>query len=62
MSGRMWETVETSPGKIRMGKAEGGESKGRGREKMRGERQKKKAEKRENDRSKESGKRMGNLK
>jgi len=34
----MWEVVETSSGEIGMGKAEGGRSKGRSREEMRGER------------------------
>jgi len=38
MSGRMWETVEANARKIRMGKAEGGRNKGRGRKETRGER------------------------
>ena len=61
VSGRMWEVVETSPGKIKVGKAEGGESKRRSRKEIRGERQEKKTEKREDDGSKESGRRMRDL-
>ena len=59
--GRMWEVVETSSGEIRMEKAEGGRSKGRNREETRGERQEKETEKREDNGSKESSRRMGDL-
>ena len=34
----MWEAMETSSGKIRVGKVEGEESKGKSRKEMRGER------------------------
>ena len=34
MSRRIWEIVETNTGKARVGKAEGGGSKGRSRKKM----------------------------
>jgi len=45
VSGRIWEAVETSSGEIGMGKAEGGESKGRSRKETRGENRKKKQKK-----------------
>ena len=61
MSGRMQETVETSAGEIRMGKAEGERSKGRSREGMREERLKKETAKREDDGSEESSRRVGDL-
>jgi len=57
----MWETVETSAGKIRMEKAEGGRSKGRSREETRRERQEKETEKRKDDGSEESSGRVGDL-
>ena len=57
----MWEAVETSAGEVRMEKAEEKGSKGRSREEMRGERQEKETEKREDNGSKESGRRMGDL-
>ena len=57
----MWEAVETSVEEVRMEKAEERGSKGRSREEMRGERQEKETEKREDNGSKESGRRMGDL-
>ena len=61
MSGRMWEAVEISLEKIRMEKAKGGRSKRRSRKETKGERQEKETEKGENNRNKESGRRMGDL-
>jgi len=49
----VWQTVETNTGKVGIGKAEGGGSKGRSREETRRERQEKKTEKRRNDGSEE---------
>jgi len=57
----MWEAVKTSARKVRMEKAKGGGSRGRSREETRGERQKKEIEKREDDGSKKSGRKMGDL-
>ena len=57
----MCKAVETSSGEIGMGKAEGEGSKRRSREETRRERQEKETEKREDDGSKESGGRMGDL-
>ena len=56
MSKRIWEAVETSSGKIRMGKAK----EGRSREEMRGK-EKEKAEERKNGRDQESGRGVGDL-
>jgi len=61
VSRRMWEVVEISSGEIRIRKAEEGRSKRRNREETREERQKKETEKREDDGSKESGRRIGDL-
>ena len=61
MSRRMQEIVKTSAGEIRMGKAEGGRSKGRSMEEMRRERPEKETAKREDDESEESSRRVGDL-
>jgi len=53
VSGRMWEAVETSSGKIGTGKTKGERSKERSRKEIREERQEKKTEK-----SKEEAKKM----
>jgi len=49
MSRRMWKVVEASSGKVGMGKAEGGRSKGRSRKEMRRKRKEKETEKRKNN-------------
>jgi len=60
MSGRMWKAVETSLGKIWIGKAKGVRSKGRNREEMR-EKGKEKVGERKNSRDQESGREVGDL-
>jgi len=61
MSRGVWQAVEASTGKIRMGEAEGRGSEGRSREEERRERQKEEAEKGEDSRSKESSRGMGDM-
>ena len=57
----MWKTVETSAGKIRMGKAERRGSKERSREEERRKGQEEETEKGKDNGSKESGRRMGDM-
>jgi len=59
----MWEVVETSTRKIRVGKTEGRRGKRESREKEGGKREGKKeeTEKRENHRGKESSRGVGNM-
>ena len=61
VSREMWQAVETSTRKIRMGKSEERRSKGRSRKEERGKRQEKEIEKEKDDRGKESGRRMEDL-
>ena len=60
MSRRICEAVETSSGKIGIGKAEGGRSKGRSRRETR-EKEKEKVEERKNSRDQESSRGVGDL-
>jgi len=61
VSGRMWETVETSAREIRVGKAEGGRSKRRSREKERREEEEEETEKGKDNGGKEGSRGIGNM-
>ena len=61
VSRRMRKAVQASARKVRLKKTEEGESKGRSGKEMREERKVKETEKEKDDRSEESGRRVGNL-
>ena len=61
MSGRVWQTVEASTRKIRVGETERRGSKGRSREEKGRKGQEEETEKGEDDESKEDGRGMENM-
>ena len=61
VSGGMWETVETSVRKIRVGEAKRGRSKRKSRKKKKRKEKEEETEKGENSGGKESSRRVGNM-